>query len=455
VLAGAGTVVHAVRVDTRREGMDGGAVLARVPDRNIRIVYLTIFLLGMAYGVSIALTSLTLDARHFDKGAIGTLAAWFAGGIVLFSLPMGGLVRRFSARTTLVASLVGYAASVAIFPHLESYAAVAVARFVDGACSVGIWVSSETIVLERARPEHKAFSTSLYAVSMAIGYVLGPLSANRIVMLFPMHVAFAVSGTLALVAALVAAFGLDARLGTVGHGHDATTGEGAPLARAASKGHEHTPPPAHSAAQILRRIKTSCFGTFAYGYFQSSVVLFLPLYLIEQKAVAREDTILVPAFFAAGMLLFSSTAGTLADRHGHLFVMRVLGTVGATMILGFVFLDHFPPMLGAVFVAGATLASISPVSLAFQGVVSAKEEVGRANSIYNVFYAAGMLVGPPLSSVVFSRAGGVAMLYHLAALWGAFVLYTVLHAKDDPRSARVSGGRAAAAEAKARANAEA
>jgi MFS family permease len=83
-------------------------------------------------------------------------------------------------------------------------------------------------------------------------------------------------------------------------------------------------------------------------------------------------------------------------------------------------------------VAGATLASISPVSLAFQGVVTPRYDYSRSNSIYNVFYAAGMLLGPPASSLIFRSYGGAVMLYHLAALWLAFVIFTVVFAGDDP-----------------------
>jgi MFS family permease len=89
-------------------------------------------------------------------------------------------------------------------------------------------------------------------------------------------------------------------------------------------------------------------------------------------------------------------------------------------------------MCAAVFVAGASLASISPVSLALQGVVTAPESYSRATSLYNAFYAAGMLVGPPISSFLFARLGGAAMLYHLAALWSAFVAFTIVFHRDDP-----------------------
>jgi nitrate/nitrite transporter NarK len=102
---------------------------------------------------------------------------------------------------------------------------------------------------------------------------------------------------------------------------------------------EEAAPQRESALKLVWRIKTSCFATFAYGYFQASVVLFLPLYLVESKGIAREQTVLIPAFFAAGMLLFSNVAGRLGDRIGHLRVMRGLALVGMTMVLGFVFLE--------------------------------------------------------------------------------------------------------------------
>src|SRR5450432_3484835 len=72
---------------------------ARVPDKNVWRIYRVTFALGMAYGTAISVIALFLDAHGFGKLAIGKLAAWFAAGIVAFSLPMGPLVRRFSARS--------------------------------------------------------------------------------------------------------------------------------------------------------------------------------------------------------------------------------------------------------------------------------------------------------------------------------------------------------------------
>jgi predicted MFS family arabinose efflux permease len=391
-------------------------VLGRIRDRNIRLIYLVIFLLGTAYGMAIAVIALHLDARGFSKAEIGQLAAFFASGIVAMSLPVGALLRRLSAKVTLTVSLLGYATTVGLFPLLHSFGTIAFARFLDGGFSVGIWVSCETILLMRADDDNKADVTSLYAMAVAIGYVVGPLAAKPIAHVWSISATFFVAAALATLAALIVLARLDPELPDA---HQEV---------AAGSGGTRT-----AARVLLARIKTSCFATFAYGYFQASVVLFLPLYLIESKGIARETTILVPAFFAGGMLAFSNAAGRLGDRVGHLRVMRMLGSVGLAMVLAFVLLDSFPPMALAVFVAGATLASISPLSLALQGVVTGRQDTSRANAIYNVFYAAGMLFGPPVSSVIFRRFGGAVMLYHLAAIWAAFVVFAAVFAGDDPR----------------------
>lgn len=413
----------------------------RIPDRNIWLIYAAIFVLGLAYGDSIALTSLHLDAAGFSKGQIGSLAAWFAGGIVAMSIPSGALVRRFSAKRTLVACLAGYAIAVTLFPFQHSYARVAAIRFVDGACSVGIWVSCETILLQRASPKNKAFVTSLYAMAMALGYAGGSGLARGLLTFTTMPWAFVAAGGLAVTATLLVAALLErdtAELHALESDKDSPPDN--PSSPAAARAADDRP---LSGAALAHRIKTSCFATFAYGYFQASVVLFLPLYLVDQKGIARERTVLMPAIFALGMLLFANQAGRLGDRFGHLAVMRYLAVVGTLMTLGFVFLDAWLAMAIAIFVAGATLAAISPVSLALQGRVARPRDYARANAIYNAFYAAGMLLGPPVSSRLFDRFGGAVMLYHLAALWGSFVLFTVVFAKDDPAARRAPDGEAA------------
>jgi MFS family permease len=395
------------------------ALTDKIGDPNITRIYIATLGLGTAYGMAISVIAVFLTANGYKETDIGSLAAWFAGGIMITAVASGPLVGRFGAKRVLTAALFTYAATVALFPFAPSYYAIAGLRVVDGAASVLVWVSSETILVARAKREIKAFVTSIYGMSIAVGYGIGSFTAFLAAKVLPNERVFLVAGAISVLTALFVLFRLDRHADAHAPGADEEKeSDGAPAERA-------------PLGTLINRIKTSCFATFAYGYFQSSVVLFLPLFMKTEKHIPEDQTRLITAFFAGGMLLAINIAGRLGDRYGHLLVMRLLAIVGTTMVAGFVWLNGFPGMAAAVFVAGATLASISPLSLALQGLVT--REYHRATGIYNAFYAAGMVLGPPISSQIFHRSGGGPMLYHLAALWAAFVVFAQLFRRDDPR----------------------
>ncbi len=398
------------------------ALHAKINDPNVIRIYLTTLGLGTAYGMAISVIAVYLDQRGYKETQIGTLAAWFAAGIMVTAVASGHLVSRFGAKRVLVAALFTYAATVALFPFAPSYAAIAGLRFFDGAASVCVWVASETILLARAQRSIKAFITSIYAMSIAVGYGAGSGAAYLAADALPNERIFLVSGAITVLTALFVAFRLDKSSDTHREEQDEDGRTlGAPTERA-------------PIGALIHRIKASCFATFCYGYFQSSVVLFLPLFMKNEKGIPADQTRLITFFFAGGMLLATNFAGRFGDRHGHLLVMRILAVVGTTMIASFVWLNGLTAMAIAVFVAGASLASISPLSLALQGLQT--REYSRATGVYNAFYAAGMLLGPPISSQIFHVRGGGPMLYHLAALWAVFVVFAQVFRRDDPALAR-------------------
>ena len=414
-------MVHRRRALLRRPPHSRPAVPSRIKDSNVWLINATILLVGMAYGMAISILAVFLSGRGYTESDIGALAAWFALGIVAFSIPAGAVIRKTSARSTLIFSLLFYAIAVAAFPFVaNNFWQAAAVRFVDGAASVGIWVSCETILLSRAGEKHKAFATTLYAISIALGYMLGPFAATIMVTQLPIEGAFMGAGLISMLTLGLVLWRLDGDRG------------GQPQNGAYPEEHALENEPQTALLTLTWRIKTSCFGTFAYGYFQASVVLFLPLYLIASKGIDADLTITIPGFFALGMLLFSNAAGRLGDRYGHLLLMRLLAVPGCFTVVAFVLLDEFWMMAIAVTMAGATLASISPISLALQGVIVKPNDYSRSNAIYNAFYAGGMLLGPPLSSRLIRDFDGSVMLYHLGALWAAFIVFAIVFARDDP-----------------------
>ncbi len=409
---------------------------------SIRHLFYSAFLFGLACGVSLALTPLLIEGE-FGKASLGPLAVANALGIVAFAIPASWLAKHVSPKNALVVFLASYAVFDGCLPFVHGEYAVAGVRFFDGACSVGVWICSETLLLAQTRlnERDKANLTSQYAVWLASGYVGGSIVANLTNAHGGAVLAYPVSAAIAALGALYVAIFIH-----VPH----TTTHAAGLADEAIRGGEPALPDAKVAAEmslpsLLVRIRCSVFAAFAYGYFQAAVVIFLPIYLMENKGIAENKVTLLPGIFCLGMLLVSNPVGRLADRFGHLLVMRVLAGFGLCMVLGFVALSDWRAMHAAVFLAGASLAAMSPIALALVGFVVPAHQYSRANGIYNLFYASGILMGPPISGWIFTRFGGPAMLEQLTALWAAFAIFAWVNAGDDPAHARALAKSAARA----------
>jgi MFS family permease len=167
----------------------------------LRSIYAIVLLVGIGYGLSTAVVSLFLRRLGFPEHHVGYLGSAFATGIVAGSLVAGKLIERLSAKRTLLLGLFGYALAVSVFPLGRAPMFFALSRAIDGAFSVLVWVSVETELLRRASSKNKARVMSLYAISMALGYVVGPAIARGLMALsLPLGAVFVSAGLLAVFA---------------------------------------------------------------------------------------------------------------------------------------------------------------------------------------------------------------------------------------------------------------
>ena len=151
----------------------------------------------------------------------------------------------------------------------------------------------------------------------------------------------------------------------------------------------------------------------------------------------RETTILIPAFFARGHApLLERRRPPRRSLRPPPRDARARRASGIAMILGFVFLDVVPARCAvAVFVAGATLASISPVSLALQGVVTRRARLQPLERDLQRVLRRGDAPRPAdLEPDLRGATAAAAMLFHLAALWGAFVVFASCSARRPGRT---------------------
>lgn len=396
--------------------------------RHLKRLYAATIPFGIGCGISLGITPTYLPKLGFNEQNIGTLSLFFAAGLVLFALPVGAFIRKFSAERVMYLSLFIYGITLIAFPWFTSYEGIGFVRFFDGMGTIGVWVASETILLGHAPRSHKAYLTTLYAIFLASGYVIGPFVSLGLAMAHVSEqLSFAIGGIVEFAAALFVFLMLPSIPPT-----EKIDGED-PEAKAGTA--EQTSGQA-SGLSILWKIKTSCFAAFSYGYFQAAAVLFLPRFVIVTKGIADDKTRIFPGLFCFGMLACSNIAGRIADRVGHLKTVRVLSSIGLVAIFGFAYMDSYLMMCLVIIIAGATFASMSPVALALTGVVVKPHDYSRANSIYNMFYATGILLGPVISGAIFQRWGGATMLQHQVALWAVFVVFATFFRNDDPAQRR-------------------
>src|SRR5690349_1642284 len=64
---------------------------------HLRRLYAATIPFGIGCGISLGLTPTYLPKLGFNEQNIGTLSIFFAAGLVLFALPVGKLIRKFSA----------------------------------------------------------------------------------------------------------------------------------------------------------------------------------------------------------------------------------------------------------------------------------------------------------------------------------------------------------------------
>lgn len=407
-------------------------------DPNIRTAYVVCGMTGTAYGMVTAVVAVYLNkVRLIDELTIGGLAMFFSAGIAAFSVPMGMLIKRLSPRTMLATALLVYAAATAIFPFLLTFGGLAAARGVDGAFSVGVWVSLETVLLMRTSTAHRGLITSLYTISMAVGYALGAVLGWIIMWAYPMPMVFVGAGLFATLAATMAHVFLSRNIEPIAgsdHHHE-------PAAAEAADAGGRRP----SILSLYWKIKTACIPTFCYGYFQASLVLFLPLFLTNERAVAKEDTSLLVACFSVGMAASVIFVGRLGDRYGHLKTVRVLVGLGVVLTTSLVYLPTFGLVALAAMLAGATLAPIWPMSLALQSLIVSPRDYSRSNALLNGSYGLGTLAGPLASGYLFKRYDGETMFLHIAVLWALGFLATLAFRRDDPSFRAIAHARARAA----------
>ena len=336
----------------------------------------------MIYAVLTPLLPYYAHHLNLSKPEAGILAAFYAFGAIVFSVPAGFLVGRVGARRTVIAGVCVLAASSLAFGFLRSVAGLDAARCLQGAGGSLLWAGGLVWLLASSPPERRGEVVGS-ALGMGIaGALLGPVLGAAATVTSPELI-------FPLIAAVIAALGAWAvAMPSPPPGRANTIGELVAAARRDSR--------------MWAGLWFTALPSIVFGVLE--VLAPLRLSALGAGAAAIAATFLVSAAIEATL---SPVVGRLSDRHGPTRVARIgLGFAALATICVALPSAAFP-LAVAVIAACVALGSpwVPASSLLSAGAAEFGLGQGIAFALWNLAWGAGQAVG---------AAGGAALAHATA-----------------------------------------
>lgn len=355
-------------------------------------------ILGCAYGVSVTITPFFYDALGLDADTIGWMTGAQGVGVIACAGLARGLVARLGAARAFAVSVLAYAGLVTVFGHLEQAWALALARWCDGALGVAAIVAVE-IALTADPAASRARNLGTMAAVGALGLGLGAVLARTLWGHLPFTILFATAGLIALVAMASGWFWLPA---TSGRFEPQEVGE-------APTGASPT-----SQVTLLRRSWHASAAALVYGAFQTTWVVLVPLVVVQVTPLGVEDALWLPALHVLGVFMLTPTLLRLSAGRRGLWSLCALCAASIAALAA----APLPwIILIEVWLIGGATAAAQARTLTELITIAPAHEPGRANSLNASLGAVGKIIGPIALGALMARAGSIALLLALAAMW--------------------------------------
>lgn len=147
-------------------------------DRSVlRIVFLTVFIDLLGFGIVIPLLPLYAEKYHPSPVAFGLLMSSYSAMQFLCAPLLGRLSDRFGRRPVLLFSLAGTVVGYLLFAFARSLPMLFASRLLDGATGGNIG-TAHAVIADSTSPEERARGMGLVGMAFGLGFIFGPAIAG-------------------------------------------------------------------------------------------------------------------------------------------------------------------------------------------------------------------------------------------------------------------------------------
>lgn len=389
----------------------------------IRIVFLTVFIDLLGFGIVIPLLPLYAEKYHPSPLAFGLLMSSYSAMQFLFAPILGRLSDRFGRRPVILFSLAGTMIGYLLFAFADSLALLFASRLLDGATGGNIG-TAQAIIADTTTREERARGMGLVGMAFGLGFIFGPAIGG-----FTVGISQRAPGLAAAslsFAALVWAFRkLPETRPATGPRERFSVFSFATLARVFRR-------PEIGALMLLSLVTTTAFATFESTFAQ----------FVSLRLSAGPST--VAWFFVFVGVCSATVQGVLVRRLVKRFGEgRLVVAGGALLITGFLGLrlvDSIPILLVMIATIALGIGITTPMLSSLVSRRSAAAEQGEVLGAYQSMGSLGRVVGPFGSENLYLRLGPDWPHVAAAALEaGALVLSATSLLRENDRAASSRG----------------
>lgn len=351
-------------------------------------IYLTLLLWNISSTVSVNGPVMPLYIRSLRIEVIGwsVLAMSLAAGEFVFEWVWGTLSDRLDRRIFMVASMLSMGALFPLYTLKSLIPYFFILQFLSGALTVTMGPITRALVSDHAPASSIGMSMGLLFSFNALGRMVGPLLGSYVAQVWSFEESFYVSSLFLLIGATAVSIALRRN-----HGG-------------------RTPTEDRPMLGILGGIRTLISMPpvpmlFLLGILTfigiSSVTAFLPIYASEQIGMSTMEVGTLLAAASAAQLA-APLLGSLSDRIGR-SVLISAGLILSSLVFLCYLLVQTPFQLLLVSIAISICFSANSMLPAMLSDIAPRRLRGTAMGIYGSFEDLGLVVGPLLYGLVWSR----------------------------------------------------